>query len=326
VILGLFILVGVVVVVAALFSIGTFRQGFRQRIEVSATLEEVKGLKSGDAVWYAGVGVGTVKNVGFAEGAGVRVDMRIDHRAAEHIPNDALARIGSDSLIGNSIVVLYDGSPGKKPLVDGTTLAAGESVTPEAMMAEFQKSNENLLVITDNLREVSTRLVNEEGTIGRLLADDTLYTDLETTLQSLQVASDNARVLTADVKAFTAELNTEGNLPHDLMTDQSIHASLVASTESLEKATKDAEELLDELKAKADDPNTPAGVLLNDAEAGADVAETLKNLQESSVLLEEDLKALQQNFLLRGYFRKKAKREEKEQRKKEREAKKEQKK
>jgi phospholipid/cholesterol/gamma-HCH transport system substrate-binding protein len=47
--------------------------------------------------------------------------------------------------------------------------------------------------------------------------------------------------------------------------------------------------------------------MLHDDEAGAFFKESLKNLESSSKKLDEDLEAVQHNFLLRGYFKKKAK-------------------
>jgi phospholipid/cholesterol/gamma-HCH transport system substrate-binding protein len=48
-------------------------------------------------------------------------------------------------------------------------------------------------------------------------------------------------------------------------------------------------------------------VLLNDPKGAAQIQSTLTNLQQSSVKLNEDLEAAQSNFLLRGFFKKKAK-------------------
>jgi phospholipid/cholesterol/gamma-HCH transport system substrate-binding protein len=50
-----------------------------------------------------------------------------------------------------------------------------------------------------------------------------------------------------------------------------------------------------------------AGVLLNDSIMAASIKVTLKNLETSSQKLDADLEALQHNFLLRGFFRKKEK-------------------
>jgi phospholipid/cholesterol/gamma-HCH transport system substrate-binding protein len=58
--------------------------------------------------------------------------------------------------------------------------------------------------------------------------------------------------------------------------------------------------------------NSPLGVLLNDSSSASSLKATLKNLELSSQKLNDDLEAVQHNFLLRGFFKKKAKEKEKE--------------
>jgi phospholipid/cholesterol/gamma-HCH transport system substrate-binding protein len=50
---------------------------------------------------------------------------------------------------------------------------------------------------------------------------------------------------------------------------------------------------------------------LNDERVGASLRSTMMNLESSSIKLDEDLEALQHNFLLRGFFKKKQKDKEK---------------
>ena len=56
-----------------------------------------------------------------------------------------------------------------------------------------------------------------------------------------------------------------------------------------------------------DNKNTPIGVLLYDETSAAHLKGTLKNLEGGSEKLDENLRALQDNFLLRRYFKKKKK-------------------
>jgi len=52
---------------------------------------------------------------------------------------------------------------------------------------------------------------------------------------------------------------------------------------------------------------SPVGILPHDEEAGAHLKEMIKNLDSSSKKLDEDLEAVEHNFLLRRYFKKKQK-------------------
>lgn len=48
-------------------------------------------------------------------------------------------------------------------------------------------------------------------------------------------------------------------------------------------------------------------MILNDKQTADDIQITIQNLKAASKKLDEDLEALQHNFLLKGYFRKKNK-------------------
>ena len=60
--------------------------------------------------------------------------------------------------------------------------------------------------------------------------------------------------------------------------------------------------------------NAPAGMLLNDEQSAEKIKGTLQNLQSASKKLDEDLEALQHNFLLRRFFKKKAKQDKEDSR------------
>jgi phospholipid/cholesterol/gamma-HCH transport system substrate-binding protein len=313
VIVGLFVSIGLAILIGALFTIGSMTEVLQKNIRVTTSFEDVGGLKAGDNVWFSGVPVGTVKAVRFQEGPKVEIEMAIDEEASPFIRSDSMARISSDGLIGNKIVVLYGGTPEADAIASGDALQSSVSLSPEQVMAMFQENNKNLLAITTDLKGVTAKIVAGEGTVGKLLQDDHLYNDVKNTVSAMQDASVNAQVLTGHLADFASKVNREGHLAHDLVTDHTTYASLTSSVEKFEQAASDAATLVDKLEQGTTDPNTPIGTLLHDEEAGADLKETLENLNEGSVLLSENLEAMQHNFLLRGFFKKKEKEEKPEQ-------------
>jgi phospholipid/cholesterol/gamma-HCH transport system substrate-binding protein len=64
------------------------------------------------------------------------------------------------------------------------------------------------------------------------------------------------------------------------------------------------------IKRSVNDPSSTVGLLLNDKETASDIRATIRNLQAGTQKLDENMEALQHNFLLRGFFRKKATREQ----------------
>ena len=117
------------------------------------------------------------------------------------------------------------------------------------------------------------------------------------------------------------KLNQKGSLANDLVTDTTVFKNVQASARQLKQLTITAAEATSSLKtasnqiSKATDnlnnPNAPIGMLLYDETSAAHLKTTLQNLATGSHKLDENLRALQDNFLLRRYFKKKDKAAEK---------------
>ena len=306
VIVGLFFAGATAILAGAVLTIGDINDTFTRKITVTAVFTEVGGLQKGDNIWFSGVKVGTVNKLGFHGESEVEVVMRVDEDATPFIHGDVLAKLSSDGLIGSKIVVLYGGTSGAPGLVDGDVLAVGTAASTEEIMTMLQDNNKNLLAITTDLKGISGRIAAGEGTLGKLLSDEALYTGVSESVSTLGVASANAEALTASLSTFAMKLNREGGLPNDLATDRASYASLRTTVGELQQASTRASDLVDGLAKGAANPESPVGTLMHDKEAGGDLKATLDNLNRGSVLLNDDLEALQHNILLRGFFRKRA--------------------
>lgn len=311
VIVGLFVLFGLLILVGGILTIGDLRDTFTRKMAVTAVFDEVGGLKTGDNVWFSGVKVGVVKELQLQDASRVEVGLTIDRDAARFIPDDALARVGSDGLIGNKIVVLYAGTPDGPRITDGKVLGVEDRISTEEMIAMLQENNANLHAITGDLKVLTAQLAAGEGSAGRLLMEDGLYEDLSASAASLRQTAERTPQLVSQMNRFTSKLNQEGTLPNDLVTDRETWAKLTASVQDLQKVAEHAGALADKLDQGVNDPGTPLGTMVGDQAAGDDLQTVLANLVESSRLLSEDLEAAQHNLLLRGFFRKKEKAAEK---------------
>jgi phospholipid/cholesterol/gamma-HCH transport system substrate-binding protein len=187
-------------------------------------------------------------------------------------------------------------------------------VGTDEMMATLQSNNANLLQITNDLKAVSKGLVEGKGTIGKLLNDPSINNTLQAAMVSLSRAGSNAQVLTANLTEFTGKLNNKGYFLNDIATDTTIVASHKQPAAQLNQVSKTATEVVEHLNtttAKLNSNKSAVGVLLNDEVAGANLQHTLANLQSGTKKLDQNMEALQHNFLLRGFFKKQTKAEEK---------------
>jgi phospholipid/cholesterol/gamma-HCH transport system substrate-binding protein len=253
------------------------------------------------------VKIGTVGSLNFYGKSQVEVWMNVATKARQYIRKDAKVKISNDGLIGNKILVIYGGTEGFAQVEEGDTLAVEKTFTSEDMINTAQKNNENILAITNDVKAITKKLAAGEGSMGKLLDDSLMYTNINATIVSLQKASAKAQQMLASLADFSSNLNKKGTLANELTTDTVVFQSVKASVLQLQQMADTATMFIANLKQASANPNSAIGVMLHDKESGTRLKETIKNLESSSKKLDEDLEAAQHNFLLRGYFKKKAK-------------------
>lgn len=309
-VVGLFLFFGLVILVAGILTIGNLHNSFVKKFMVITIFDEVNGLQPGNNIWFSGVKIGTVKTLHFYGKSQVEVGMRIDEAAQPYIRKDARAKISTDGFIGNKIIVIYGGSDNALPIQEGDTLLFEKALSTEDMMNTLQENNKNILSITNDFKVISKKIMEGEGTLGKLLTDESLWNSVLQTVATLNKASDHAEKLTASLSDYGAKMNQEGTLTNDLVSDTTLFNSIKAAVAELNQVASVAAEITLNLKKASEglnSPVSPAGVILHDQPAAADLKSTIKNLESSTQKLNEDLEALQHNFLFRGYFKKKGK-------------------
>ena len=308
---GVFIFLGLIILVVTILTIGSQRKAFVKSITLRAVFDDVQGLQSGNNVWLSGMKVGTVKKVAFYGSSQVEITMNIEQQAQPHIRKDSRVRITTDGLVGNKIVVISGGSDSGATVANNDHLQSEHKAGTEELMTTLQANNMNLLEITGNLKTISRKLTTGEGTLGELINDPTLGNKLKMSLTNLQAASAGSERVIANLDNFTTALHKPGGLANNLVTDTTVFRNLQATVAKLNEAATAASELTQNLKntgaginSSLNDKSKPIGMLLNNEEVAADLQRTIKNLRVSSKELSDDLEAVQHNFLLRGFFKK----------------------
>jgi phospholipid/cholesterol/gamma-HCH transport system substrate-binding protein len=305
VIVGVFIFLGIIFLVAGILTIGNLRNTFSRKIHLVAMFNDVNGLQKGNNIWFSGVKIGTVKTVRFYGPDHVKVILNIDESARMFIRKDAKAKISTDGLIGNKIIVIQGGSFLTEAVAEGDTIGVEKIISSEDMMNTLHENSRNLLEITEDFKTIAAKISGGKGSIGKILNDEKIYNDISSASGSMKAASDKANQLMSSLSTFGSALNRKGTLAHGLVSDTSLYASFRASVTRLNRTADSASALVNNLKHATENTRTPAGVLLHDEEAGANLKSLLKNLDAGSKKLDEDLEAMQHSFLLRKYFRKK---------------------
>ncbi len=306
VIVGIFIFIGLMLLVVFVLIIGNLHETFKKKTQIVSLFDDVSGLQVGNNIWFSGVKIGTVSSLKFYAERKVKVMMKVEDKAVPYIHEDAFVKLSTDGLIGNKILVIYGGTSKSPPIEEGDTLRVEKTFTSDDMINTLQENNKNILVITNDLKVISHKIAKGEGTIGKLINDNSLYAHLDSATLSLQTASIQAKQLINSLTAFSKGLNQKGTLANELSTDTVVFKTIKATVLHLQQMSDNANLLVNNLKEASANPHSSLGVLLHDQESGALLKQTLKNLEAGTLTLDQDLKAAQQSFLLKGAFKKQA--------------------
>ncbi|TDE10220.1 MlaD family protein [Dyadobacter psychrotolerans] len=313
---GVFVVIGILIFLVGILTIGSMKKAFSTNIVIKTIFHDVNGLKQGNNVWYSGVKIGTVKKIRFLDNSQVEVMLNIEEKSQEFIRKNAKAKVSTDGLIGNKIIVLYGGTQKVPAIEDGDQLAVEKIESTEEMLAVLSENNKNLLGITSAFKTISKNILEGKGTVGMLLNDERLYNEVDQTLLALKKASLNAQTMTASLSGFTTKLNQKGGLANDFATDTVIMRDIRTTIGRLNETVSTANVMVTNLKTASEDLNSnttsPLGVLLHDEKTASNLKGTLQNLETSTEKLDENMEALRSNFLFRRYFKRKAKEEAKQ--------------
>jgi phospholipid/cholesterol/gamma-HCH transport system substrate-binding protein len=192
--LGAFILITLAILAAGVFIIGSKEYLFRSTYQLKAQFDNVAGLAEGADVQVGGVHSGTVTAIELPHRPGekITVIMYLDKSTHEIIKRDSVASIETAGILGNQYVAISFGSAGQAEVSNGEIIP---SEPPLQMSDLFKKTSgildssqqaiNNTTLATAHLNAVSAKIDSGQGTVGALVNDRQLYSNLEQTTTTL---------------------------------------------------------------------------------------------------------------------------------------------
>jgi phospholipid/cholesterol/gamma-HCH transport system substrate-binding protein len=168
--IGVLTIVAITIAAVLIFSL-TGTKGFAwQRYSLKTRFSNVAGLASGSPVRIAGVEVGTVTDVSIV-GSEVEVTFQVNEKNAPLITDQSVARLGSVSLLGQSAVDITPSTTGT-PIPPWGYVPQGRPVAALSDMTD--SASQGIAELTAMIHDVR----EGRGTVGRLMTDEQLYTEL----------------------------------------------------------------------------------------------------------------------------------------------------
>ncbi|MBF9237755.1 MCE family protein [Hymenobacter sp. BT683] len=306
--LGLFVLVGVGALVAALFLIGRKENMFSSSLEIRADFRNVSGLLTGNNVRLAGINVGTVRRIDIINDSTVRVAMALNRDVRPFVKKNAVASIGTDGLVGNTIVNLAAVATPAPPVAPGDVLATTEPLAINEMLRTLDVSNKNLVGITQDLRQITGKL-NGHNSLWQLLEDDQLVASVRQTLRQAATATAQLQASAQDVQRLTRGVRQGRGPVGYLLTDTSFAGQLQHATGQLASTSDTLASTLATLKRQVQTGAGPLNTLLVDTTMSRQLRQSMQNVARGTAGFSQSMEALQHNFLVRGYIRRQQKKQ-----------------
>jgi phospholipid/cholesterol/gamma-HCH transport system substrate-binding protein len=187
--LGAFIIGGIVLFVLAIFIIGKQKNLFNPVFKVSTKFQNVSGLQVGSVVRFSGINVGTVDNIQIINDSMVKVDLLIKNDVKKFIHTDSKAGIGSEGIIGDKIIVLSQGSASTQMVKESQYIQSIEPIETDAIMRSLETTAGNAAIASSEITDIMIKINSGEGTLGRLIQDDKMASNIDQTLSNLNSGS-----------------------------------------------------------------------------------------------------------------------------------------
>jgi phospholipid/cholesterol/gamma-HCH transport system substrate-binding protein len=296
---GLFFLLGVALAWITFESLSGGQIFKKEGYTLIAPFGNLKGLKEGDEILMAGVKVGSVASTRLGQ---KRVEAVLSIDPKVQVPIDAVASIETSSLLGsqhlaltfgqaetflkdgdeiktrNTVdmneVISQLGSLGAKleEVADGVSKALGGgqgSSSPSSLFSKLdQLVTENGPQFTTtlaNLQDITSKIRQAEGTLGRLVNDPKLYDELMVSVGEIKQAASDARTFMSEAKTITADVKSGKGALGVLLYDQ-------ATADSIKLTTTNLREISDKINSG----QGTLGKLISDDGLYRDVQVTLK--------------------------------------------------
>jgi len=236
---GLFFLLGVALAWITFESLSGGQIFKKKGYTLVAPFANLKGLKTGDDILMAGVKIGSVAQTRLGQ---QRVEAVLSIDPKVQIPTDTVASVETSSLLGsqhlavsfgqattslkegdeiktkNTVdmneVIAQLGSLGAKleSVADGVSKALGGGEGGSSMFGKLdQLVTENGPKLTEtiaNLQDITAKIRNSEGTLGKLVNDPKLHDELLASVSEIKLAAADARTFMGDAKTIVADVKS----------------------------------------------------------------------------------------------------------------------
>jgi phospholipid/cholesterol/gamma-HCH transport system substrate-binding protein len=332
---GIFVLIGIILLVLMTMKIEKFQIGEKAGYLLNVYFDSVPGLDRNSPVRVVGVHVGDVEKIALEQGK-AKVTFRLPRNI--YLYKDAKAYIKSEGFLGEKYVEISPGTPGYPKLepnglveqgappvdveqllsqmgsigndIKGVTqplenvLKTVDAKKVDKMIDNFNKFSGQLTGIAEDSREtiqsvknafsrmedIGNKVEKGEGTLGKLIKDETIYQDAKETVETVKEAAESAKKAVDTLKDMSEKIERGEGTLGKLIKDESIYQEVKETVHSAKETMHSADETLQSVKEiaeKVEKGEGTLGKLLTDDQMMKDAEKTMKKIQRAAEGIEE---------------------------------------
>ncbi|NOX36644.1 MAG: MCE family protein [Calditrichaeota bacterium] len=228
--LGVLLMMALAVFLAGFifYMVGSTQRLFDRKYSIYMFQPNVEGLLPGAFVTLAGLKIGVVGNLEFAEvdgQQGIRIELKVDRDFQDRITRSSVARIKTMGILGDKYVDISLGYLNDPPLAEGDFIQSVPQLDTDRLLAKAARIVDELEATSRNIKIIAGNLAQGSGALGKLLMDPTMERRLSTVVQRLNLLAGQL-------------VSGKGNLGK-LVTDTTLFRTLSRSSRLLEKILAD---------------------------------------------------------------------------------------
>ncbi len=315
---GLLVFTSIVILILVIFAVSGDIALFGRKTIVRTYMSNVDGLRKGAEVRLSGVKVGSVKDIVFRgipddpqSPDKVEILMEISGKidgqdAVQRIRTDSRAILKGAGVLGDNVIDITPGTLKGDPIKNGDRIESQAAKSVGDILNAAQTAISNLNEISEDIKQMTGKIVQGEGTVGRFINDEQFYVNLnktalqaESLLLSLREGEgtigrlvkdpalyNQASEVVAQLRQLTNQVAEQINAGKGTVGRLIKDEELYNRANSLVAKLDETSARLERLMAKIERGEGTVGKLLTEEKIYADARDTIESLKSISARLD----------------------------------------
>lgn len=259
-----------------------------------SSFKDIRGLGVGSNVRFAGINVGTVKNINITSDTTVIVSMSIRSSYTKYIYKNSTVQIGQEGLMGGKIVLISPGNSQTGKVEEGDYLGAADGMDIEGMIIKAKSIIEEVGTVVESVNSIVGKLNDGDGDIARLINRNDLTTNLANTTQQLNASITNINEITRKVNSGQGDLGK-------LVNSDSLTTQMKSIMKNLNATSAKADSAIGEIHRTVHAINHGEGVLprlIHDKKLGESVDTALVKVDDGVTQVSRAAQSIADSWIL----------------------------